>query len=98
MRKETLIEQRVLERAPAEVRAAYEDARTGKVIFKCWPDQLPMVTKGDLPVMKGPRIGEVFLDRVILGAGGRRLTEAQADANAERNAEYVIQEQLRCEL
>ena len=91
-RKETLVEQRVLDGAPEDVRAAHGEAKAGKVIFKRWLDQTPMATKGNLPVLKFPRIGELFMDRVIVGAGGRRLVEAEADQNNSRNADYVIQD------
>jgi len=40
--------------------------------------------------MKAPRIGEMFLDKVLNRAGGRRLTVDEADAQNGRNADYVV--------
>lgn len=91
-RKETLIEQRVLGEAPEAVRAAYAEAKAGKLIFKRWLDQMPLATKGSLPFPKAPRIGEAFVDRVIIAAGGRRLTKAEADDEKSRNADYLLQD------
>ncbi len=91
-RKEILIESRVLLEGGDEIVAAYRQAQAGKVIFKVWTDQMPMAIKGRFPFMKAPRIGESFLDQVVQRAGGRRLTEAEADSQNSRNVDYVIQD------
>jgi hypothetical protein len=91
-RKETLIERRVLDGTPENLRVAYAEAKAGNVIFKRSLDQMPMATKGHLPVPKAPRIGEAFMDQVIDGAGGRRLTKSEADEEKGRNADYCFQD------
>lgn len=49
-----------------------------------------MATKGGLPFPKAPRIGELFIDRVMTVAGGRRLTKAETDNEKSRNADYLL--------
>lgn len=88
--KDTLIERVVLDEGEAEVVAAYKEAQGGKVVFRARTDQMPMATKGRLPFMRAPRIGELFLDKVVNRAGGRRLTPDEADAQHNRNADYII--------
>jgi hypothetical protein len=84
-RKETLIPERI-QKAPDEVRKAYEEAKKGRVSFHCWPDQMPIAKKGKLPLFRAPRIGEAFIDKVILRAGGTRL----ATAGGNRSADYAL--------
>jgi hypothetical protein len=90
IRKETLIDQRIRDEAPDAVKVAHAEARAGKLFFKYELDQLPMATKGRLPFMRAPRIGEAFLDKVVAGAGGRRLTNLEIAEINGPNADYVI--------
>jgi len=89
-RKDTLIERIVFDQGEEEVVAAYKEAQGGKAVLRARTDQMPMATKGRLPFMKAPRIGELFLDRVVHRAGGRRLTSDEADAQHSRNADYIV--------
>jgi hypothetical protein len=89
-RKDTLIESIVLDEGEAEVVAAYKEAQGCKAVLRARTDQMPMATKGRLPFMKAPRIGEFFLDKVVHRAGGRRLTSGEADAQHRRNADYIV--------
>ncbi|PYI91081.1 MAG: hypothetical protein DME97_15235 [Verrucomicrobia bacterium] len=42
--------------------------------------------------MSPPRPDESFLDKIVVGAGGRRLTDAERDNDETENADYVLDE------
>jgi hypothetical protein len=88
--KETLIEDRVLADKNEDLKSAYLEAKAGKLFFGEWLDQMPMSKKGHLPFMKAPRIGEAFIDQVIIDAGGRHLTKKETENESIRNADYVL--------
>lgn len=90
MQKQTVIEARVLDIPSEKLRSAYIEAKAGKVFFYPLLDQMPMATKTGSPFPKAPRIGEVFMDRVIVSAGGRRLTTDETDNGKIRNADYLL--------
>jgi hypothetical protein len=93
-RKDTLVESRVLIEGSDAVLKAYKEAQAGQIILKVFTDQAPMATKDKSPYMKAPRIDESFIDRVVQLAGGRRLTEAEADAQNSRNVDYVFDDSV----
>ncbi|TAG47682.1 MAG: hypothetical protein EAZ30_09100 [Betaproteobacteria bacterium] len=90
IRSDILVERRIHDETNESLKIAYEEAKTGKIFFKYELDQLPMSTKGRLPFMKGPRVGEAFFDRVVNAAGGRRLTKLEIDDINGLNADYVF--------
>jgi len=89
-RKDTLLAQRVFDEAPEPVKIAYTGAKAGQIFFKYELDQLPIATKGRLPFLRAPRIGETFIDQVVSAAGGRRLTESEIEGINGPNADYVL--------
>jgi hypothetical protein len=85
--KSTLILERVKE-AGAEVWAAFQSARQGRIFFKVFPDHFGARDKAFKPMMPA-RIGEIFMDRVIEDAGGRRLCAEENEPGA-RSADYLL--------
>lgn len=89
-RKETLIEQRICNVAPDAVKKAYFLAKAGTVFFGHEFDQMPITTKLSPSFLKAPRIGETFIDLVMVRAGGHRLTAAEIEKVGGLNVDYVI--------
>jgi hypothetical protein len=90
--KATLIESRVRE-AGNEIWRAYQEAKSGSPFLKEELDQLsPSHKDGGIPPQSAPRMNEAFIDRIILKAGGRRITSAEADPQKTRNADYFLDE------
>jgi hypothetical protein len=88
--KDTLIEKRVLDEAPENVRQAYIGAKAGQLLFKVEFDQIPFARKNGVSPIRGPRVDEGFIDDVIVSAGGHRLTKDEAGHGKSESADYVI--------
>lgn len=87
--RSTLIEARVRE-AGGEVWNAYLEAKSGKIVAIEGLDRIPFLRKGDSPTIVAPRLTEAFVDNVIERAGGRRLTDEEANFRKTPNADYRI--------
>ncbi|MBK1880203.1 hypothetical protein [Pelagicoccus mobilis] len=73
-----------------EVVTAYEDARSGKIIFLEWFDQMPMAKKDAGMVFSAPKIGELFIDDVIESVGGKRLSTELTEKRSQKCADYLL--------
>ena len=57
----------------AEIREAYETAQSGHVFFRVFSDTFAPGQKHDTAILPPP-VGEDFIDRISVKAGGRQLT------------------------
>lgn len=87
--RSTLIEDRV-RGAGGEVWKAYGQAREEGIYFRPFPRQPFAGDKDNPTVVLVPRLTEAFMDTVFERAGGRRLTEAEANHARSRNADYLL--------
>jgi hypothetical protein len=85
--KGTLIEDRVRSFG-GEVWEAYQDAQRGKIKFIEGVDQ--RTTDKDIPPLLAPKITEIFVDSVVIKAGGYRFIPSGPANNLPRNADYII--------
>ncbi len=85
--KSTLIESRVEEEG-GEVWDAYQYAKEGNIFFSIFPDHFAAGNKDNIPI-RPVLITEFFMDTVVKGAGGRRLTSEEI-AVGNKNADYII--------
>lgn len=87
----TLLEERVRAEGGAVLRA-FLDAQNGEPFVLFEPDAPAISRKdGGIPLFLPPRLDEAFVDRVIEGAGGRRLRIDERLNPADRQADYVLQ-------
>jgi hypothetical protein len=70
----------------------YQRAAAGETCLIESLDQLSPANKGEAIPPMAPKINEPFMDRVLIAAGGRRLTETDADPQKTRNADYFLDE------
>jgi len=85
--KSTLIEARVREVGGA-VHAAYITTLRRGYWVQVFPDHF--AAGSHIRSCRAPRLNEIFLDRVVAAAGGRRLTEEECGYDKIRNADYLI--------
>lgn len=87
--RDTLIEERV-RREGGRVWEAYQQAQAGKIFWLESLEAIPFSTKQNPTRLTTPRLSEQFIDRVIVNAGGRRLTADEAAGFKQKNADYIL--------
>ncbi|MGC3989422.1 MAG: hypothetical protein QM796_07040 [Chthoniobacteraceae bacterium] len=85
-----LIEERVRE-AGGDILEAYEMALKRGYWYKVFSEHFMADTMAKRP-MSPPRPDEKFIDKIILRAGGRRLTIEERAQDEEANADYILDE------
>lgn len=86
--KDTLIEERVQE-AEAIIKDAFAVAKVDKIYYKIIHDNFgPGKSKSNY--LCPPKINEEFIEKVIIEAGGRRLTESEKTKSEELNADFLL--------
>jgi hypothetical protein len=88
LERSTVIEERVRE-AGGEIWAAYELASRRGYWMRIDPDHFASGKDG-IPPVRPPRVDESFIDRIVIRAGGRRLTDAERNYEKTRNADYRL--------
>jgi hypothetical protein len=71
-----------------EVWEAFQMATCGDVFLRAFPDTFAPGQKRNGAILS-PAIGEDFIDRIVVTAGGRRLT-AEEIGNGRSNADYLL--------
>jgi hypothetical protein len=74
----------------AEIWEAYQTAQSGHVFFRVFSDTFAPGQKHDTAIL-APAIGEDFIDRILVKAGGRRLTSEEIGKD-RRNADYLLRD------
>jgi hypothetical protein len=87
--RDELIEERVRQ-SGGEVLAAYELALRRGEWYRVDSEHFMAQTMAKNPISP-PRPDELFLDRIIIAAGGRRLTESERGDEGQ-NADYILDE------
>jgi hypothetical protein len=86
--KDTLVEERVQE-AENIIKEAYAIAKSKKIYYNFIYDNFgPGKNKSNY--LCPPKINEQFIEKVIIDAGGRRLTESEKANSEELNADFII--------
>lgn len=75
-----------MKEAGGEVWEAYQMALKRGHWFRAEPHNFG----GQRPRMSPPRVGEDFLDQIVFGAGGRRLTAEERANDEAQNADYIL--------
>lgn len=88
--RSTLIEDRV-RGTSARVWDAYLHAQKRGYWMLIDPDYFASGKNG-IPAIRPPRFAEEFVDRIVVRAGGRRLTSSERNHENTRNADYLIQD------
>ena len=86
--KDTLIEERVQEGGHI-IHDAYSAAKLNKIHFEIFHDNFSPGKKKS-KYLCPPLIKEEFIEKVIIEAGGRRLTDKEKTKSKELNADFVI--------
>ena len=85
---DTLIEEKIQE-AENFIKEAYDSAQMNKIYYKIIHDNFgPGKNKSNY--LSPPKINEEFIEKVILDAGGRRLTESERTKSEELNADFIL--------
>lgn len=69
---------------------AYIQAEQGEIFWLEELDSLPLCKKGEELWGTGPKLDESFVDALIEGCGGHRLTAEEAGEFREKNADYIL--------
>ena len=88
--RDQLIEERV-RKAGGEVLEAYEVALKRGEWYRVDSEHFMADVMARNP-MSPPRPDESFLDKIVICAGGRRLTDEERDNNEAENADYILDE------
>lgn len=88
--KDTLIEERINE-AENVIKDAYSFAKSNKIYYKIVHDNFSP-GKRKSHYLCPPRINEEFIEKVIIEAGGRRLTDVEKTNSEELNADFILGE------
>lgn len=86
--KDTLIEEKIQE-AEKIIKDAYLLAKSNKIYYQIIHDNFGPGKKKS-KYLCPPKINEDFVDKVILGAGGRRLTEVEKANEEKLNADFIV--------
>ncbi|HEA68175.1 MAG TPA: hypothetical protein ENI07_15340 [Desulfobacterales bacterium] len=89
IRRDTMIEDLVREEG-GDLWEAYQKAQKGKIFWLEDSEEIPFSTKDKPIFISAPRLTEEFIDRVVEGAGGHRLTKAEAAEYKKKNADYIL--------
>lgn len=85
--KSTLVEERVRE-AGGPIWLAYQTCAQRGYWVQVFPDHFAAGKDGI--IMRAPRLGEPFVDRLVIAAGGRRLTAEERGHEKTRNVDYRL--------
>lgn len=89
IRMDTMIEE-LVRKEGGDLWEAYKKAQKGEIFWLEDTEEIPFSTKDKPTLMSAPRLTEEFIDRVIEGAGGHRLSKEEAAECLGKNADYIL--------